>query len=257
MGHERVGALPRTKPWSRVVAQIAHASGSDGDVATLARTTLANVRSRLRNIHQDGGVIAAFQFLIALAVSGSADRVRIKPPIDLREDPSPLQLASGLSQWVQAHSRSAEYGDIARRAATDAIALWTEQQKRQLDFTGEAWKASETWRKAGTGSGFCEVARLFFAKFTERYLNYFLCREASAEVSNIEERNQLESRLQDHIDAVSKHAFETARIAQSFAAGWFNRYARAGMPPPEQIERFLAISFGKISEELEREASQE
>ena len=50
-------------------------------------------------------------------------------------------------------------------------------------------------------------------------------------------------------------AFETARITQSYAAGWFNLYAREGMPTEGEISRFLTHQVGKLREELNREAS--
>ena len=109
------------------------------------------------------------------------------------------------------------------------------------------------WRRASDGSGFCEVARLFFGKFVERYLNYFIGREASSHLANTEDRERLARRLGDHVDGVSHHAFETARITQSFAAGWFNRYARDGMPAANEISGFLSHSVGKLREELLRE----
>jgi len=99
------------------------------------------------------------------------------------------------------------------------------------------------------------VARLFFAKFTERYLNYFLDREASAVLPNASERDRLASQLQQHVDGVSKYAFETSRITQSFAAGWFNLHARQRTPSKDELESFLSVAFGKMREELIREAS--
>ena len=62
--------------------------------------------------------------------------------------------------------------------------------------------------------------------------------------------------LEEHIDAVSDHAFETARIAQSFAAGWYNNHAREEMPSNAEIEQFLDRAFSKIREELMRESVQ-
>ena len=40
MGHERVGALPRTKRWRDVVGGITDAASIDGDVSGLANATL-------------------------------------------------------------------------------------------------------------------------------------------------------------------------------------------------------------------------
>ncbi len=258
MGHERVGALPRTKRWADVVDGIAAAADVDGDVRDLANTTLENVRSRLLAIHGDAGVIASFQFLLGLALSASpsVDRDSLgELAVDLESNPSPLKLASILSRYVDDHRQSVEYGEIARKAAVDAISLWTEQETRQLSFTGEHERASNVWSRASDGRGFCEVSRLFFAKFVERYLNYFLSREASSQLANTEVRERLATRLQEHVNGVSHHAFETARITQSFAAGWFNRHARDGMPSSEEVVGFLSHSIGKLREELLREES--
>ena len=258
MGHERVGALPRTRRWKDVVDGIAFAAALDGDVRELANTTLENLRSRLLAIHGDTGFVASFQFLLGLALSASpqVDRTSLgRLAVDLEANPSPLVLASALHQYVADNRQSAEYAELARKAAVDVISVWTEQQTRQLSFTGESERASEVWRRASEGSGFCEVARLFFGKFVQRYLSYFIGREASSLLANTEDRDRLARRLENHLDAVSHHAFETARITQSFAAGWFNRYARGGMPTAEEISGFLSHSVGKLREELLREES--
>ena len=258
MGHERVGTLPRTRPWQAVVGGIADAAAVDGDVPGLAHVTLENVRSRLLAIQRDTGFVASFRFLVGLALSASpgVDRSTLGGfAIDLETNPSPLKLANALGQYVVENSQSAEYAEIARKAAVDAISIWTEQQTRQLSFTGEHEQASEVWRRASDGRGFCEVARLFFGKFMERYLNYFIGREASSHLANTEDRERLAHRLGDHVDVVSHHAFETAKITQSFAAGWFNRYANQGMPTAGEISGFLSHSVEKLREELRREAS--
>ena len=258
MGHERVGGLPRTKRWQDVMGGIADAAAADGDVRELANATLENVRSRLVGIHGDTGFIASFQFLLGLALSASPaiDKTSLGGPVvDLESNPSPLKLAGALREYVADNTQSAEYAEIARKAAVDVISIWTEQQTRQLSFTGEHEQASEVWRRASDGRGFCEVARLFFGKFVERYLNYFIGREASSHLANTEDRERLARRLGDHVDGVSHHAFETARITQSFAAGWFNRYARDRMPAATEISGFLSHSVGKLREELLREES--
>ena len=254
MGHERSGTLPRTQQWLSVVDQIAEFP-EEGKVSDVAKATISNVRRQFLQIHRDDGVKAAFGFLIAL--SRSSVSVQSEDPyVDLSSNPSPLRISLNLSKWVKAHTNSFEYADIAQKAATDTVGKWTRQQQQQQTIFPEYSDAAEVWRKAGDGGGFCEVARLFFANFTERYLNYFLEREASAVLPSVQERDEFSDLLEEHIDAVSDHAFETARIAQSFAAGWYNNHAREEMPSNEEIERFLAVAFGKIREELMRESVQ-
>lgn len=258
MGHERVGTLPRTKPWQNVVQGIADAASVDGDVSGLAGATLKNVRSRLRNVHKDAGFVASFRFLLHLAlsaspVSGIASLGELV--VDLEGNPSQLKLANELGQYVANNRQSAEYAEIARKAAVGVISAWTEQQTRQLPLPGEEKRVTDVWRKASDGKGFCEVARLYFGKFVEHYLNYFIGREASAHLKNTEDRERLARRLEDHADGVSRHASETAKITQSFAAGWFNNYARDGIPSEDEISKFLAHAVGKLCEELLREES--
>ena len=79
MGHERVGALPHTKRWRDVVGQLAESSGSPEDVAAIANDTLENVRVQLRKIHSDDGVVAAFQFLVALTPNPPKDGLGDSP----------------------------------------------------------------------------------------------------------------------------------------------------------------------------------
>ena len=258
MGHERVGALPRSKPWLAVVAQVASSTGSEDDVAAIAKSTIDNVRNQFRRVHRDDGVIAAFQFLLALTTAASPTSAQGYPSaadLGLASNPSTLRLVSQLREWVDSHRQSDEYAELSKKAAGDAIALWSERQQQQPALFSDQGDTAEVWRRANNGEGFCEVARPFFSKFTERYLNYFLGREASAVLASASERDQLASQLRDHVDNVSKFAFETSRITQSFAAGWFNNHARGQAPSMNELEGFLSIAFGKMREELTREAS--
>jgi hypothetical protein len=156
---------------------------------------------------------------------------------------------------VAEHKESAEYADLAQKAVTDAIAEWTTRQKQQPNLFRDEGRAAQIWRNAQSASGFCEVSRLFFANFTERYLNYFLEREASARLSTVQDRERFASEVRAHVEAISHHAFETSKIAQSFAAGWYNNHVRNKTPSDREIQRFLATAFGKIREELQRERS--
>ncbi len=92
------------------------------------------------------------------------------------------------------------------------------------------------------------MGRMFFAKITERYLNYFLDRGASVAIDNLSTRENFSKQL-------AKHTFETAKITQSFAAGWFNKNAKDKMPEESNIKSFLTLAFSKMSEELRREAA--
>lgn len=257
MGHERTPSLPKTQRWRQLVEEIAEAAASRLDVATVVSTTLENIRTRFDRIDSDKGVQSAFEFLVVLSVfSRSSDlhRQLLGYGIPVTGPLSPLNLAIGLGDWMESPGGSLEYRAMAQSAACDALSRWfaSHADESSLLFEGDR-DPTDVWRALGTGAGFCEISRLFFARFTERHLRYFIDREASSAINTLFERDLFDRALQEHVEGISKHAFETARITQSFAAGWFNRHAREGVPSDEQRTRFLRMCFGKLREELRRE----
>lgn len=259
MGHERIGFLPRTISWRKIVTALnGVAHGTDKEVVTLAAKTIDQVRERYLTLHRDAGVQAAFGFLVAVSRSREPTQdSRAAPDVELPCGLPPLRLTVALNEWVDAHAQSREYAEIAKRAAAETLTLWHGNQLRQTGLFAEAPEdvSKAVWVKASTGTGFSEVARSFLAKFTKRYLQYFLEREASAYISSIEARNRFSDRLHQSIDLVSQHAFETSKITQSFAAGWFNKHAREVTPNNATLSSFLRVAFSKMREELKREAA--
>lgn len=255
MGHERVGRLPRTRRWRSVVAAIAGAVDHPEAVTRIADSTLSNVRDRLKHIEQDTGVRAALQYLIALAHSAVRHEAADIALPDLSSNPSTARIANGLCDWVDVHRGSPEYAELAKQAASDAIALWSSPQATQAELFPEQLDVRTRWREAATAAGFSRLAREFFARFTERYLRYFLDRESSAALESVPDSARFNAQLSEQLDLVARHAFETSKITQSFSAGWYSRYAKDSLPSDRQLKAFLRLSFQKIREELAREAA--
>jgi hypothetical protein len=206
-------------------------------------------------MEHDEGVIASFQYLVALSNS-DRDASHIGPPIpDIDDGTSTVRLAAGLCSWVDRHSNSLEYAEIAKQAGADAIAFWSSSEDKGEDLFGNRPTLRDRWLAAGSGSSFSEVSRYYFARLTERYLRYFLDREASSALPTIATRDRFSEHLTTQIDAISRHAFETSKITQSFAAGWYNRHGKGAVPNSLTVRRFLRVAFQKIREELAREAA--
>jgi hypothetical protein len=248
MGHERLGVLPKTKRWRAIVAEIAAVDASPNDVPEIARHTLNALGSRYGDLASDATVEVAFGFLVDMARTAAGQQAAV----DISTK-STLSLVADLGQRIGATEGSLETAEIVRRAAADAIATWgRENATTQSELFADSVPGG-AWRGLGTGAGFCELSRLFFSRLTERYLSYFLDREASAALPNIQAREQFRRQLQAHLGDVSKHSFETTKITQSFAAGWFNKNATTNRPTPAQIRRFLSYAFAKLREDLRRE----
>lgn len=257
MGHERVGTLPKTKKWRSIVVSIGEYSGQTDAIKDIASQTTKNVKHRFNYIESDGGVFAAFKYVVTLAFASKREDAFAtlhKQGIELPDDFSLYDLAYSVQEYIAQNSESKEYSSFASQSIVETIGDWARtRQTNQLALFDSNNKGLELWQHASNGAGFCELSRLFFSKFTERYLKYFLEREAAASISNIYDRKKFNENLERHVDEISQHAFETSKITQSFAAGWFNKEARDKIPSDRKIKGFLSFAFKKINSELTRE----
>jgi hypothetical protein len=231
-----------------VVAQLGEGAVGIDTVPKIANQTLTAIGNRFGALASDPCVQEAFIFLVDLAGSAiprGADHSLLNR--------TSLQLAAELNQRLLTIVGSLETKAIAQRATADALTTWQRERPAQSRDLFEKKNTATLWRALGSGAGFCEISRLFFAKFTERYLSYFLDREASAALPDLASREAFRRNLSTHVSEISKHAFETSKITQSFAAGWFNKYASSGAPTRQQVKKFLAYAFEKVREEFRRE----
>jgi hypothetical protein len=261
MGHERVGYLPKTKRWSKIVENITAFSTSNNNVSEITKETTKNVRSRFKNIEQDNGVVAAFKYLVYLAhaskLSDPAAFLTTKS-ISLTQNFSIFDLTKSAQNYISKNQNSKEYSTFAIQSIIDTISQWSQKHEVQQTLIFDSNKNSfDSWRKAADGSGFCELSRTFFSKFTERYLKYFLEREASSKIKSLYDKQQFIKNLETHVQDISQHAFETAKIAQSFSAGWYNNNAKDKLPTDSSLRGFLSFAFQKLNSELLREENRE
>lgn len=257
MGHERIGYLPRSRHWRYIVDEIGKFSNQNHDVSLVAKNTIMNVRERFEKFDKDPSVKSSFNFLVTLAFAfKQKDPVKYLTEIKAlnSNDISLIQLAKAVHNSIPTRIKSDEYNTFSKQAAIDAINHWYMSNKPEgTNLFGDSLSLKDILRKTSNGNGFCELSRLYFAKFTERYLKYFLEREASSSISNYKDRERFNSEIEKHIDLISRHAFETSKITESFAAGWFNKNAKDTLPTEKQINGFLSYAFGKMKNELLRE----
>lgn len=263
MGHLRIGSLPRTTKWCAVVEAVNEFSGiSNLSSVQIADQTLEASSRSLRQLPNDLAIQRCFQFLLALSVAGKSINVHdaaTEIGLKIEGKPTKLQLAKSLRLWlneIESKSYNPEFASLARKATADTIAAWINDHSEtpQLNLFSGTDDPYKPWRDASNGRGFCELSRLFFANFTERYLNYFLSRTASSQLKTLQERENFSSAINTNADLISTHAFETSKIVQSFSAGWFNKNtSEKTIPSLDNIKGFLSYSFEKIREEFRRQ----
>ncbi|SMC67964.1 hypothetical protein [Pedobacter africanus] len=257
MGHERIGTLPKSERWKSIVNSISDYTDAEDTIVEIAAQTTKNVRKRFQDINTDAGVFGAFKFIITLSHFAKSDNALdrlAEEGIVLPKNFNLYDLAFCIQNYISQNEDSKEYSSFATQSIIETISDWARShQTNQQSLFDSNDTGLEIWQQASNGAGFCELSRLFFSKFTERYLKYFLEREAASGIDNLYDRTQFNKNLETHIDRISKHAFETSKITQSFAAAWFNKYAKEKLPSNKRIKGFLSFAFQKINSELIRE----
>lgn len=257
MGHKRLGYLPKTKAWRLIVEQLGGYSLGTVDAASIAMNTLKRIQYRYSGLKDDPSINSAFEYLVHVSLAFQKEN----PAKYLREnnilesdDLSLIKIARGALTYKSDKVESYEYQTFARQAAIDAINNWYgDNIERDRSLFHDGVNPEAVFYKANNGGGFSELSRLYFSKLTERYLKYFLDREASTRISNLNQRNKFAGEIEKRINDISVHAFETSKITQSFAAGWFNRNVKNDVPQTKEIKYFLRTAFGKMKSELLRE----
>jgi hypothetical protein len=241
MGTQRVGTLPDTAPWRRVIELIADGT----DVATIAAATTQAALDGLEKARDDEGLTYSFFLLgrFALAARGDhfADALRAEG-LNVSDSPDVFDLAAAFTEIVdqrlQLTRRRTDLGEMAQLAAVEALTGLLGQRSADL-FGTTAAKVRREAKRLSTERGFGTLAHEFFACFTQRFLGYHLGRELPLHIggngrfADPEQHNAFVGQLQ-------VHCREAAAIVRDFASDW---YGKALSSKGKGITRTSARSF--------------
>lgn len=256
MGHERIGFLPRTKQWRAIREQLTQYCEGSTNIPQILNATLNATKNAYEIMPYDESINKALSFLITLSFSAKQeDQIGFLNENGYSVDSqiSLFSLLISAQNYITTEFGSLEVNKIAVDSAMQAIMDYqTKHETNQLSMFADQRQC--VWEEVGTGSAFCEMARTFFASFTERQLKYYIEREAASCINDYGILKLFNKQLSEQSNAIADHTFDISKLTESFAAGWFNKNVVNALPSEKQIEGFLRISFGKLREEFRREA---
>lgn len=256
MGHERIGFLPHNKQWKAIVDKLSLYGDGEISIAQIANETLDAVKKTYESMPFDDSVVKAVYFLTTLSYSAKQeDQINFLKAngYDIDNQMTLFSLMSSAQTYITTEEGSLEVNKIAKDSVMQAIIDYQQRHETgQTSFLSE--QSENVWSNVGTGAAFCELARSFFASFTERQLKYYIERAAASNIDNYENLQAFCKQLSAQTKSLADHTFEISKLTQSFAAGWYNKNVINTLPNQNQVEGFLRMSFGKLREELRREA---
>lgn len=258
VGHERIGFLPKTKQWQAIIDSLSNFEASPGISARIADATLSSIKKSYERMPYDESISKAIKFLAMLSSSANkSDQVSFLNENGFSVDTrlSLYSLVNSAKNFITTENGSLETNKLARDSVMQAV---TEYQRahsaQQISLFGNA--IDSVWKNVGNGAAFCELARSFFAALTDRQIKYYVGREAASKIDDYADLQSFSLGITQVSESISHHAFETSKIMQSFAAGWYNKHANNNIPDDSKVTSFLKIAFGKMREEFRREAEE-
>lgn len=266
MGHQRLGKIPKSKPFQHVVGLISGAVGSSGvgvgvgtsivdDVETIAAATLIAAEEGLNRARHDSGLCDTFYLLTQMVLAARDDqnwRQRFSElGISLSKDAGMFELTSALQSAIQdRQDERGEYSDIsemARKAAVDAVNSLAGPHAATLFGTGPE-ELRDAVKRLSTKKGFAELGRTFFGGLLKQYLNFFICKETPNAV-RVGRLNGVEG-LQDFESALDRHCYQSAKIVQDFCGDWYSKTEWRERIDPSNTSRAVAFAIEKLQREL-------
>jgi hypothetical protein len=254
MGHVRLGVLPRSRKWDQVVNELRLGV----EVAGVAASAADAAEASLHGASSDPAFLHSFWLLTQIPLAargpdfaGDLDRLGVQVP----DQASLMDVVAGFSATVDRHARErggrTDLGEMAQMAAVESLVALMGPQLPSL-FEPSAGEVQRAMARFASGDRFSALAREFFARLTQRSLDYFLSRELGSH-TGAGERFTDDADRSRFDDALDRHCREASRIVQEFASGWYGKavYQGEGLSPAA-VRRFAPVAFKKMRAELRK-----
>ncbi len=258
MGHVRLGRLPHRLKWNAVVALLGEEPSDSGAVA---KATIEAAEEHLISLRDDAALNYCFWLLTRVTWAARSDDFLAELNslgLTLGADTPTMGFVAAVTDQVRtqamqdpASGATAELASLAlRRALTETVG----QQGASLFGTTLA-DVQRAFRAYSTQEHFAQLSQRFFGDFLARTLRSYVDREipnlvgASPSIHTVGDS-------QEAVEAIDRHARETAFILRDFAGGWYskNQWESRGAITEEQTKAFVAYALRKMRSELKREA---
>jgi hypothetical protein len=251
VGHQRLGSIPDTAPWRRVVALVAE--GEDA-AAVATATTEASLRG-LDLAASDKGLAHTLwlltQVVLASRQADFAADLR-SAGIQVAEAPDVFELVGAFSDAVDRHLLNArgrtDIGEMAQLAAVESLSEQLKARSRSL-FEISAADLQRAVRELSTQRGFATLAHDFFGRFTARFLTYHLGRELSSHVGG-NGRFADSGEHDDFVEELHAHCEQATLIVRDYAGDWYSKARFEDGVSPLRAKRFVDHCLRKLSSEL-------
>lgn len=251
MGHIRLGVLPKSRDWTRVINLLA----AGANVAELAGAVSIAAETELENAKGDPGLAYAVWLLTQLPLAARSDQYTARLGelgFEAGDEQSVLSLVAGLSNAIDrnvaGNTGRSDMGELARQAAAETLSSAIGAGTPSL-FGSGAEDVQRELARLGTKHRFAGLAREFFSRLTRKTLEYYISRELPNHVGPDKSLSSIADQV-DFRNALDRHCREASLIVEMFAGGWYSKSNYQGTLNPATAQAFADYALKKMRDEL-------
>jgi hypothetical protein len=252
MGHTRLGDLPRTRKWQDVIRYIAMGAGAP----QIANAVIGAAERGLNLAKEHKAMVEAFWLLTQLpSAAREADFAAALRNCGLQipDNPGLMDLVGAVSDAIDAripnNSGRTDLGEMAQTAASEVLVEVITARTHGL-FATTADDVKRAVAGLGTVKEFGILARQFYARITDKVLQYYVSRTTADQVGNGSRFATLAAKA-EFDSALALHCSEASKIVEAFAGEWFSKtnWQNEGISR-ENARGFTHVAMQKMVDEL-------
>jgi len=224
MGHIRLGNLPRTRKWQQVVALIEGGAGT----AQIANATITAAEQGFNLAAEDKGLVETIWLLTQLPLAAKSEdfgQALQSVGLDVSASPGLMEVLGAFSDAIDKkltnNGGRTDLGEMAQMAATETMTQIIGSRTQSL-FGTTSDDVKNAFSKLATNKQFSIFARDFFARLTNKCLDYFVSKAVSHHVGEGKRFRTL-SQQGEFTKALGTHSREASKIIEEFSGGWFSK----------------------------------
>lgn len=255
MGHTRLGDLPRTRRWGEVVGLLACGAGT----AQVANATITAAERGLNLAAEDKALVETVWLLSQLPLAARAKDLTgfvgalRQAGLQVSDAPGVMEVVGAFSDAIDARLSNnggrTDLGEMAQMAASETIAKVLGSRTQSL-FGTQPQDVQKALAGLATNKQFSEFSRQFFARISNRCLNYFLSRAVTHHIGEGQRFATL-AQQSEFTKALEVHCREASKIVEDFSGGWFSKtnWEKGGISR-DDARGFAHVAMRKLVDEL-------
>ena len=255
MGHIRVGRLPKVRGWRQVIGLLESVDSSSSD---LAAATANAAKGFLAERASDPTLAYCYWLLTQITYQARTDRFSTalsEIGLEVSQTKDALgflgKITNVVRREVKSRGETFPFSEIVQLSLREVLTETIGQRSQSL-FGTTLEDIRSACRQYSTHQQFARLARLYFSKVLNRTLQFFVSKESANYLGAGGKFADL-SQLSDFNLALESYCYQSAKIVEEFAGGWYSKRNWQGEISEQDARGFVAVAFQKLRAEIARE----